>query len=99
MVFGADQLTRTSLCWLTQTVIATATTDFAISTTTSVITYLVQEVWPRCLHAVGGFRDRPIKWWLSNFAQTLLAVAIVTKIYGILTENAIILLVEEISSS
>jgi len=38
----------------------------------------VQKVRPRCLHAVGDFRDRPIKWWQSNFAQTTL-VAIVTK--------------------
>ena len=81
MVFGANQLTRTSLCWLTQTVIATATTDFAISTTTSVITYLVQEVWPRCLHVVGGFQDRPIKWCHPNFAQTT-PVAIATNICG-----------------
>ena len=43
---------------------------FAIFNTKSAITYLVHEVRPRCLHAVGGFQDRPIKWWLSNFAQT-----------------------------
>ena len=42
----------------------------AIFNTKSAITYLVHEVRPRCLHAVGGFQDRPIKWWLSNFAQT-----------------------------
>ena len=29
----------------------------------------MQEVRPRCLHAVGGFQDRPIKWCQSNFAQ------------------------------
>ena len=40
----------------------------------------------RCLHAVGGFQDRPIKWCQSNFAQ-MTPVAMVTKIYQMLTEN------------
>jgi len=46
----------------------------------------VQEVRPRCLHAVGGFHDRPIKWCQPNFAQ-MTPVAMVTKIRRILTEN------------
>ena len=84
MVFGVGQLNYASRIWLRQTLVAMVTKicDF---NTKSAITYLVQEVRPRCLHAVGGFQDRPIKWCQSNFAQTTL-VAMVTKIYQILAE-------------
>ena len=37
------------------------------------------------LARIGGFRDRPIKWWQSNFAQ-MTPFATVTKIYRILTK-------------
>ena len=59
---------------------------FAIFNTKSAITYLEHEVRPRCLHTVGGFQDRTIKWCQSNFAQTT-PVAMITKTYRILTEN------------
>ena len=84
MVLGAGQLNYASQIWLGQTLVAMVT--FAIFNTKSAITYPVQEIRPRCLHAVGGFQDRPIKWCQSNFAQTT-PVAMVTKIYQILTEN------------
>ena len=85
MVFGVGQLNYASQIWLRQTLVAMVT-KIAIFNTKSAVTYLVQEVRPRCLHAVGGFYDRPIKWFQPNFAQ-MTPVAMVTKIRQMLTEN------------
>ena len=85
MVFGVDQLNYTSQIWLRQTLVAMVTKICDLNTKPA-ITYLVHEVRPRCLHEVGGFRDRPIKLCQSNFAQTT-PVAMVTKSYQILTDN------------
>ena len=46
---------------------------FAIFSTKSNITQLVQEIRPRCLHSLGGFRDRTIQlpWQQGSSEQSL----------------------------
>ena len=86
MVFGVDHLKYASQIWLRQTLVAMVTKICDFKHKIGYLTYLVHEVRPRCLHAVGGCQDRPIEWCQSNFAQTT-PVARVTKIYRILTAN------------
>ena len=85
MVFGVGQLNYTSQIWLRQTLVAMVTKicDFKHK-----IGYNLPcaGVTAQMLARSRVFQDRPIKWCQSNFAQTT-PVAMVTKMYRILTEN------------
>ena len=87
MVFGVGQLNYLSQIWLRLTLVAMVTKicDFQ---------YKIGDNLPCAggtalmLACSRGFQDRPIKRCQSNFAQTT-PVAMVTKIYQILTKFAI----------
>jgi len=83
MVFGVGQFNYASHIWLGHTLVAMATKIFNIKLA---ITQLVQEIHPRFLHLLGGFRDRVIYWCQSDFAQTT-TVVMVTKNWDFYHKN------------